>query len=165
MIRTYYTWSSCHPFRSTLTSHQFLKSMTKMFRMITGNNPSGILWILNPMGGWKGKASTYGHNFLEHWKSPVKNSINLLITWERKDGKGVLWSVAKNVLFAGGITALDYFAVPNQDANKAENMVQNYYEMILLGWLGVVIMELDPIQDWAKDIKNWLSSRIQAKPF
>lgn len=141
------------------------QSVGPVFRMITGNNPSGILWLLNPMGGWKGKASTYGHNLVEHWKSPVKNSINLLIAWERKDGKGVLWAVAKNVLVAGTITAADYFAVPNQDANKAENVAQNYYEMILLGWLGIVIMERDTIVETSKDIKNWLSDRIQAKPF
>jgi len=141
------------------------QSVGPVFRMVTGNNPGALLSLVNPMGWWGGKASTYWKNLAEHWKHPVRNIVNLTITWERKDGQWFISAIGRNVVFAWGITALDYFAVPNKDANTPESMVQNYYEMVLLWWLGIVLMEIDPIKEWALDVKNWVSDRIQAKPF
>jgi hypothetical protein len=141
------------------------QSVGPVVRMLTGNNPSNLLSLAVPWKWYTEKAMQYGKELGVHWKNPVRNSINLLFTWEKKEWQWAIASIAKNVIFAWWITALDYFAVPNNQAHTPANMAQNYYEMILLGWLWIVLMENWPILEWAKDMKNWLSDRMQAKPF
>lgn len=54
----------------------------------------------------------------------------------------MIGKVFKNVAIVGGITAMDYFMAENkEDALKPKNIAQNYYEVLLLGWLGIVLME------------------------
>lgn len=36
---------------------------------------------------------------------------------------------------------MDYYMADNKNAINKEQVIQNYYEALLLGWLGIVLME------------------------
>lgn len=74
------------------------QSVGPIVRMITGSNPSKLLTIVVPKSGYIKNAGDMATTFGNHWKHPVENLKNLLITGEGKDG--LIRSVFSNVMVA-----------------------------------------------------------------
>lgn len=139
------------------------QSVGPVVRILTGNNPSNLLSLAIPKSGYLKGAKDVGSKFANHWKHPVSNWRDLVITWEWEGG--FLGKVFKNVLPVAGITAMDYYMAENKkDALNPWAIAQNYYEVLLLGWLGIALMELPWV--WGTATKTWgfLSDRFDSKP-
>lgn len=81
-----------------------------------------------------------------------------------EDVGNVLKNVSIGVAGAAGITAMDYFMDGDEEALEPEKIAQKYYEVILLGWLGITLANLGGVKETASSTLGFVSDRLKGKP-